>query len=142
MGRRAGVRVGTVPVLLAALCTGVSFSADKTVFIYFIYCIYLLYLRGSLFLRHKTRQRFGFSASIPLLLCDTAPGSWKMLNPLAEMETSGTGGRKSSFHLGYLNLFLAFLCLLNPKCWCRRMGCKDITPCAFPAGILGADTAR
>lgn len=60
----------------------------------FIYFIYKAYLRGSLFLRHKTRQGFGFGASVLLFLCDTAPGSWKMLNPLAEMVTSGTGGSK------------------------------------------------
>lgn len=51
-------------------------------------------------MRHKTRQWFGLGASTPLFLCDTAPGSWKILNPLAEMVTSGTGGAKGSFSFG------------------------------------------
>lgn len=51
-------------------------------------------------MRCKTRQCFGFGASVPLFLCDAAPGSWKMLNPLAEMVTSGTGGAKGSLSFG------------------------------------------
>lgn len=51
-------------------------------------------------MRHKTRQWFGFGTSIPLFLCDAAPCSWKMLNPLAEMVTSGTGGAKAAFSFG------------------------------------------
>lgn len=139
MGRSAGVRQGTRPVLLAASCTGVSFSVDETKrnHCYCIYFIYKAYLRGSLFMRHKTRQWFGFSASIPLFLCDAALGSWKMLNPRLRWRHQALGEQKVLFHLGHLDFSLAFLCP-QPEMLARCMGCQDTAPCASLAGVVGA----
>lgn len=113
--------------LLAASWIGVNFSVDKTKGNH-QYCIYLLYLQGT-FMRQFISEAENQAKPLPRCSFVTQPQApGRCWIPWLRWWHQAPGEQKTSFHLGHLDLFLAFLCLLNPKCWCRRMGCMSSLP--------------
>lgn len=139
MRRRAGVRGRTSTGCILPWCKLLSWWNQRKSRLLYLFVLFTRHVYEAVYLWGiKPGSGLG---SVPLPHCSfvtqpQVPGRY--WTPWLRWWHQARGEPKALFHLGHLDLSLAFLCLLNPKRWCRWMGCQGAAPCTSPAAILGA----